>query len=636
MNARWLRIIALVSVGVGLLGMLPGAGLAQDGGTRTEFPALGVAFDLPPGWEVEVTDNQLMAAAPGDLVTAQEGGAPAGLVVRLITGTFNELGITDAAQIPDQLARLVPGTVAAPAPVPAQWGNGEGYEMLVQLPEGLTTRVGLLALPGGRVAIVRGLAPTPAWDTGAGAAFEALINSLAFSLPEREAGFMDQITANDGGILWHYQEAQPESGRVVRLGGIVYDSFDLMYVTAGPGGVLVLDQNTANQVSFIGPWLNGDFVDVAIGPDTRLYLANAAAETDQAVMVVDRAGNYDRGWGARGDGAGQFAPGMPQTIASAANGDVWAVSEGHGEGVRDRLYRFDSIGNLLLTVDLATINPDLSGARLAANPVSDGLWIVGATGSLNAVDARAEPLVVNLAQDVLADTAPVDIALARNGNIILALDAPGLEGSGLLEISPAGALLDAFGFVYDAARGGPFLPGEYLRPAGLVIGTDGTGYWAETHPQTGYNQVQRFTFTGDGRLPLGRETVEAADAPAGALTADPAFGSGTLAYGDTVLGALNNRYPSHTWTFEGAAGDAVVITMRDASGAGLLDPQLSLKNAEGIEIAANDDVGAVRPADLGERDSRIEFVLPAAGVYTIQATRFGGRGEYVLTLARGG
>jgi hypothetical protein len=78
----------------------------------------------------------------------------------------------------------------------------------------------------------------------------------------------------------------------------------------------------------------------------------------------------------------------------------------------------------------------------------------------------------------------------------------------------------------------------------------------------------------------------------------------------------------------------VIITMRDASGTGLLDPRLVLRSAEGREIAANDDVGAVRPEDLAERDALIDFFLPATGTFTIEAGRFGGRGDYLLTLER--
>ncbi len=99
-----------------------------------------------------------------------------------------------------------------------------------------------------------------------------------------------------------------------------------------------------------------------------------------------------------------------------------------------------------------------------------------------------------------------------------------------------------------------------------------------------------------------------------------------------VYGALNNRYPTHDWTFNGRAGEHVIITMVDASGAGLLDPTISLRTQDDREIAVNDDAGTNRPETMGERDPLLEFDLPADGIYTIRAGRFGGRGEYVLTL----
>ena len=49
-------------------------------------------------------------------------------------------------------------------------------------------------------------------------------------------------------------------------------------------------------------------------------------------------------------------------------------------------------------------------------------------------------------------------------------------------------------------------------------------------------------------------------------------------------------------------------------------------------IAANDDVGDVRPEGLTARDARIDFFLPGDGLFIIEAGRFGGRGDYVLTL----
>lgn len=636
MNIRRLRALSLVCVICLACGALPPAVLAQEGTQHYENAALGITFDLPAGWAVAAEDSELIAADPADLAAAQKGDVPQGLLLRVTIGSFNELGITDALQLPDLLGRLVSSEVAAPpAPQSVQWGNSSGYQIEVALEnEGLTTRLALLAIAGGRVAVVRGLARTSVWDGGAGVLFDSVAQSIQFSLPEREEDYLATVTSNDGGVLWHLQETPPESGRVVQAGGITYDMFEVMYMAVGPGGVMAINIVTGEYISYMGPWYDGNFVDIAIGPDTKLYMANIAENTINAVMVVDRAGNYTRGWGVRGNGDGEFAPGMPITIAVTKGGDVWTVSEGHSEGIRNRLYKFDSFGNLLLTVDLDAVNPALSGIHIDNNIGTGALYVVGATGNLNVIDTNGKALVVNLAQEILAGVTPLDIAIAPDDNIVLALPAPGLDGFGLLELSVAGRLIDVFGIPYGTitAPGGPFLPGEYQRPAGLVVGPDGTYYWTETNPNTGFTQVQAFLFRGDGRLPLGIESASSDAAPVEVLALDPSKGGGTLTYGETVHGSLNNRYPEHNWTFDGRAGEHIIITMVDASGAGLIDPKIDLKVADGRVIASNDDVGSVRPDGMAERDARLEFDLPQDGVYTITAGRFGGRGEYILTL----
>jgi hypothetical protein len=630
----WVSALALiVSALVSSVPAWAQSGTRQDT-QHYESRVLGISFEMPADWQVRSGEDKLLAGTPADLDAMENGTVPLGLAVRMTFGTFNQLGITDASQLPALLNRLVSSEVAAPATEPTTWGNASGYQALVTLPdEGMTTRVALLAIAGGRVAIVRGMAPISAWDTGASAQLDALAASLQFRLPQRDENYIQSITSNDGGVLWHHLSDQPDSGRVVNAGGIVYDPFDVMYMVVGPGGIMALDMNTGNRISFLGPWYDGDFVDIAIGPDLKLYLANVVADTWQAITVVDRAGNWTRGWGTRGDGNGEFAPDMPQTITVVGDGSVWTVSEGHTEGIANRLYQFDAFGNLLQTIDLAAINPDLSGVRMDVNAETGALYLVGATGNLNVIDSHGEPLVVNLAAEVLQDLTPVDIAIAPDDNIVLALDAPGLDGFGFLELSVAGRLLDVFGFPFDEARGGAFLPGEYAHPGGLLIGPDGTGYWTETHPATGYVQVQRFTFTGDGLLQLGAEVyADQQDTLEMMGSADPARGGGTIAYGQSVHGALNNRYPAHEWNFEGRKGDHVNIIMTDASGAGLLDPQLKLWTRDGREIAGNDDVGDVHPEGMTRRDARIDFFLPDDGIFVIEAGRFGGRGDYILSL----
>src|SRR5690606_37693436 len=262
-------LLALMCL-VALLAPLAPPARAQDG-SRYENAQLGVAFDLPGGWQVDATESGLVAAAPADLATVQEGGIPEGLVVRILFGTFSQLGITDAGQLPEALARLATVGGATPEAQPAAWGNAiSGFQAEVTLPDdGLTTRVALLAVAGGRVAIVRGLAPAPVWQSGAGAQFDALAQSLSFTLPERDQDLVNTVNALDGGVLWHTQSLPPEDGRTVTYGGITYDMFDVMYMAAGPGGVLALNMTNGAPISFMGPWGEADYVDVSIGPDTR-------------------------------------------------------------------------------------------------------------------------------------------------------------------------------------------------------------------------------------------------------------------------------------------------------------------------------------------------------------------------------
>ena len=78
---------------------------------------------------------------------------------------------------------------------------------------------------------------------------------------------------------------------------------------------------------------------------------------------------------------------MPRTIAVTPAGDVWAVSEGHGAGIARRLYRFDTVGNLLATIDLGAVNSDLADVRIDNNAGTGALYLTGTGGALNVLDA---------------------------------------------------------------------------------------------------------------------------------------------------------------------------------------------------------------------------------------------------------
>jgi len=588
-------------------------------------PELGIAADFPASWEVRIRAEALLAASPTALAALDAGETPQDLVLSIITSSFVEMEISAAAEIPDQLKRLVPAGTTAPEPLEIQLAGYNGWQVEYAVADsGLTTRVILLALSNGRLALIRGMAATSVWDA---AQFEAVAQSLQFSLPTAFADPLANLPDNDGGVLWHYQATQPAEAKPVTLGGADYDPFLLMYFAAGERGVLVLDETNGAFVNYLGAWFDDDnFVDLDIGTDTKIYLANATPGDNNHVMIVNRVGAYEGSFGFAGDAAGQFAPGMPRTLALTRTNEIWTVSEGHSTPPTRRLYKFDRFGNLLANIDLDAVNPTLANIRIDFNINTSELYLVGESGGLNVLDAEGQVLVTNLGTEIFSTITPVDVTIAPNNNIIVATDT-----AGFLEFAPSGAVLDRFGIPIDSSRTDRFQPSEYWRVGGMVVGSDGVMYFAETNPNSGFSQVQAFRFAGDGTLPLPNRPSSGTSQ---GLNLDPATGGGDIAYGAVVQAGLNNQYPAHDWVFEGEAGDQIRITMRDVSSGDLLDTTLILLDGNRAEIAQNDDIGNAAPDGFKPTDSVIEMEIRGYGFYTIRATRFGGRGEYELMLEK--
>lgn len=115
-------------------------------------------------------------------------------------------------------------------------------------------------------------------------------------------------------------------------------------------------------------------------------------------------------------------------------------------------------------------------------------------------------------------------------------------------------------------------------------------------------------------------------------------GEGTLAYGQTVSGTLDNTNYEDLWLFEGQEGDIINLIMaRELDDPGGLDGFLRLLGPDGTVLSEVDDApmsGSVMP-------SLLDFRLPASGTYTVVATRFGfqtgfSTGAYSLTLEKVG
>ena len=157
-------------------------------------------------------------------------------------------------------------------------------------------------------------------------------------------------------------------------------------------------------------------------------------------------------------------------------------------------------------------------------------------------------------------------------------------------------------------------------------------------------QIAGFVLPGDGQyVVIASRFNEELGTGTGTYTltlerGDSTVPVGSLSYGASVSGTISDSTPYQDWTFEGTAGDSVIITQRAADGSAL-DSYLSLYDPAGALAAENDDSN---DPELGDLDSQItDFVLPATGTYRVRASRFDDvsgttTGAYELSLSRGG
>jgi len=100
---------------------------------------------------------------------------------------------------------------------------------------------------------------------------------------------------------------------------------------------------------------------------------------------------------------------------------------------------------------------------------------------------------------------------------------------------------------------------------------------------------------------------------------------GALAFDSSTSGNVAGG-SGDLWTFEGTAGQTVIIDMREDKDSGL-DPLVLLYGPDNTLVASDDDGG-----EAGF-DSLLEFELPASGTYTLIATSFGSSGgAYTLVI----
>lgn len=111
-----------------------------------------------------------------------------------------------------------------------------------------------------------------------------------------------------------------------------------------------------------------------------------------------------------------------------------------------------------------------------------------------------------------------------------------------------------------------------------------------------------------------------------------AAAGGSIAYGQTVQGTINNSNYFELWQFSGTKGDRVQILME---GDGILDPYLGLIIASTEEVLAEDDDSG------GNGNAYLDLTLPSTDSYIIVATRYNfdtgtSAGRYTLSLVGSG
>lgn len=111
-------------------------------------------------------------------------------------------------------------------------------------------------------------------------------------------------------------------------------------------------------------------------------------------------------------------------------------------------------------------------------------------------------------------------------------------------------------------------------------------------------------------------------APAG-LAAPPRQDDNTLHYGEPVRGEISGAGQDALWTFDGQAGDVVVVDLQ-AADVQSLDPFLTLVGPQGEQLALDDDGGAGLNARIGPIE------LPRGGTYTVVTSNYQGGGSYRL------
>jgi hypothetical protein len=446
-------------------------------------------------------------------------------------------------------------------------------------------------------------------------------------------------------------------------------------------GLLRIDSQTGDWTTLVNTPLIADVTDAAVSSSGSIYLADPACP---CVRIFDASGIV------QGELEG-FAEGAPLSVAVAPDGAVYATDVTE-TGFAVRVFRGESVE--VIALDPAVdAQPELLieafGRLLALASGGDAFVLDGGAFNL-LLTLPAPPAFINDAA-VVGNR----FVFAAGSEGVLLYDTVGEVGAvGLLVndtplpgevVTPVAVAVGADETIYIADGNGAFgaitamsanADPNRLGAQSLVLETTVQGLVSDDAPQ----QAWTYSGTAGERLTISAVDASGADqidpalrliAPDGAelaynndqeladlfspfdaqivdvaLPIDGTYtilvenggGNGVYLLGvnrtepfdlaaGTVEASLGEALPTDRWLFEASAGSVYTFTMSATSGD--LDPLLRVYAPDGTLLAENDDA---EDATLGTDAQIVGLALPADGVYRLEASRFAGTGDYILTV----
>ncbi len=592
---RWLIIMLTAALAFSLH-----AAAAQDTQDVQSYrsDALGISFQYPASWTIheQLATQTVTAASKTDTEAVADGKAPAGLLFSITISTFRQIGaeqVDDFAAILKKIARAVDAN-----PQPIRIGGAEGLVIdLVDAIQDVATRTAILSIGKRRVAVIRGVSTVSSWTVGGSEGrFNDLVATLNFFPPPGLAA-----ADSFGRVLWQLAADKVSDLVDISAGG----DGSTLYVAARAQGIWRVSANGTSH-GVVKPDGIGEFGGIGVLRDGTQYIADPAHNALWVVLPDGSAASKLLG-GQVGAGRGMFGLGSPRSFAFGLKGLFYILDENES-GLRIQL--FSRAGELAGLWNLPDVQPGAIEKPMISTDGDGNAYIIGRNSpGIIKISAAGKVVSTDLGKTALANTGPLAMIADRYGGFFVAT-----TDQGILNLDNTGKLIGMIGEGYDEAA--PPKPGQLGKPVAMALADGGRLLYvvdAGKHPQ-----IVAFAINGNPGLNIAAGTRDA----------------GSISTGATVMGQITDKTFIDAYTFTGAGGAVITITMRAGAGS-QVDPYLELLGPKGTRLAANDDAKA---SDLGPLDAQIKsYTLPFDATFTIRATRFGAEtttatGTYSLTL----